>query len=145
MAKYTSKAVVLAVTKDEAYRNLTNLSAFQERLKNVPKEMLDKIGNIEFSENSIKFNTPQVGELQFDVVGREENKDGVSLVKFQAARSPIPLSLAIFISDKEGKAELTSEIDVEIPAMLRPMLGGKMQEAAEKFNEMICTIGGNQL
>ena len=40
----------------------------------------------------------------------------------------------------ENDTEVASVIDVEIPAMLRPMIGGKLQEAAEKFNELILTI-----
>lgn len=140
MAKYTSKAAVLAVSQGDAYRNLTDLSAFQERIKSIPEEQLKQIGNIEFSENSIKFTTPQVGELQFDIVEKIEPRK----IKFQAARSPIPLSLDIDINDNQGQAEVVSAIDVEIPAMLRPMIGGKLQEAVDKLNEMMCMIAGRQ-
>lgn len=140
MAKYTSKAAVLTVTQEGAYRNLTDMQAFQERLKSIPQEYLNQIGNIEFTEDSIKFSTPQVGELQFDVVERIPN----TKISYQAARTPIPLSLAVNIGDKDGVAELTSYIDVEIPVMLRPMIGGKMQEAVDKLNEMMCLIAGKQ-
>ena len=58
MAKYTSKAAVLTVTQEDAYRNLTDMQAFQERLKGIPQEYLNQIGNIEFTEDSIKFSTP---------------------------------------------------------------------------------------
>ena len=140
MAKYTSKAAVLTVTQEDAYRNLTDMQAFQERLKGIPQEYLNQIGNIEFTEDSIKFSTPQVGELQFDVVERIPN----TKISYQAARTPIPLALAVNISDKDGVAELTSYIDVEIPVMLRPMIGGKMQEAVDKLNDIMCLIAGKQ-
>ena len=32
---------------------------------------------------------------------------------------------------------MTSTIEVDIPAMLRPMVGGKMQEAADQFAELV--------
>lgn len=140
MAKYSSKAAVITVSQEVAYLNLTDLNAFQERLKNIPQEQLNQIGNIEFTESSIKFATPQVGELQFDITERIP----CSKIKFQAARSPIPLNLDINIADNQGNAEITSSIDVEIPAMLRPMIGGKLQEAVEKLNEMMCVIAGKQ-
>ena len=31
-------------------------------------------------------------------------------------------------------------IDVDIPVMLKPLVGGKMQEAADKFSEMLSTL-----
>ena len=94
------------------------------------------IGDVRFSHDSITLVTPQVGELQFDVVERKENERMV----LSATKSPIPLTLAVNLKGVENDTEVASVIDVEIPAMLRPMIGGKLQEAAEKFNELILTI-----
>ena len=43
----------------------------------------------------------------------------------------------------ESSSEVVTAIDVEIPAMLRPLIGGKMQEAANRFGEMIGKLNGN--
>ena len=36
--------------------------------------------------------------------------------------------------------DVTTVIDVEIPAMLRPFVGPKLQQAADKFGEMISNL-----
>ena len=60
-----------------------------------------------------------------------------------AVGSPIPLSMIIDITAvDEQSANVSTAIDVEIPAMLRPLIGGKMQEAADKFGEMISQLNG---
>lgn len=42
----------------------------------------------------------------------------------------------------DSSSRLQTSIDVEIPMMLRPLVGGKMQEAADKFSEMIAQLNG---
>ena len=109
-------------------------SLFQELVKG------KQIGDLKFTEDSITLNTPQVGEIQFNVIERT----APSRLVFSAAKSPVPLTLAVNLSSKsDTETEITSVIDVEIPAMLRPLIGSKMQEAAEKFNELIITICNN--
>lgn len=137
MAKYSSKPASVSAPVNDVYKSLTNIEAFQQRLDSIPEEQRKQIGDIKFTNDSITLNTPQVGELQFVVVERKENERLV----FSAAKSPIPLTLAVNLNAKnETETEITSVIDVEIPAMLRPLIGGKLQEAADKFSELILTI-----
>ncbi|MBQ9073292.1 MAG: hypothetical protein IJY30_02355 [Muribaculaceae bacterium] len=137
MAKYSSKPASVSAPVGDVYKSLTNIEAFQQRLDSIPEEQRKQIGDIKFTNDSITLNTPQVGELQFVVVERKENERLV----FSAAKSPIPLTLAVNLNAKnETETEITSVIDVEIPAMLRPLIGGKLQEAADKFSELILTI-----
>lgn len=137
MAKYSSKPACVSAPVNDVYKSLTNIEAFQQRLDSIPEEQRKQIGDIKFTNDSITLNTPQVGELQFVVVERKENERLV----FSAAKSPIPLTLAVTLNAKnETETEITSVIDVEIPAMLRPLIGGKLQEAADKFSELILTI-----
>ena len=137
MAKYSSKPTTIQASADEAFQCLTNISAFQERINSIPEEQKKQIGDLKFTEDSITLNTPQVGEIQFNVIERT----APSRLVFSAAKSPVPLTLAVNLSEKSSsETEITSVIDVEIPAMLRPLIGSKMQEAAEKFNELILTI-----
>ncbi len=137
MATYSSKPATAAVSNAEAYLRLTDMSAFQQRVESIPEEQRKMIGDIKFTADSISLNTPQVGEIQFDVVERVEP----SRLVFAAAKSPVPLTLAVNLAAKgDEETEIKSVIEVDIPAMLRPLIGGKMQEAADKFNELILTI-----
>lgn len=82
---------------------------------------------------------PQVGEIRFDVVERQEP----SRVVFAAANQPVPLKLALDLAEETPEStRVVSTIDVEIPAMLRPLVGGKMQEAADRFTDLIKQLNG---
>lgn len=133
MAKYTSKPTVVNRPVAELYDRISDIGSFKNRVDELPQEQRAKMGDIEFTDDSIKIKTAQVGELVFVVSERVQN----SRIVFSAQSSPIPLSLIIALKEVgETSTEITSSIDIEIPAMLRPLIGGKMQEAADKFGEM---------
>ncbi len=133
MAKYTSKPTVVNRPVAELYDRISDIGSFKNRVDELPEEQRAKMGDIEFTDDSIKIKTAQVGELVFVVSERVQN----SRIVFSAQGSPIPLSLIIALKEVgETSTEITSAIDIEIPAMLRPLIGGKMQEAADKFGEM---------
>lgn len=94
---------------------------------------------MKFDDNSVIINAPQVGEIRFDVVERQEP----SRVVFAAANMPVPLKLALDLAEETPEStRVVSTIDVEIPAMLRPLVGGKMQEAADRFTDLIKQLNG---
>lgn len=133
MAKYTSKPTVVNRPVAELYDRMSDISSFRNRIDELPEDQRAKMGDIEFAEDAIKIKTPQVGELVFIVSERVQN----SRIVFSAQGSPIPLGLVVSFKElNENSTELTASIDIEIPAMLRPLIGGKMQEAADKFGEM---------
>jgi hypothetical protein len=74
-----------------------------------------------------------VGNIKLQVVELSTSK-----ISMQAVSSPVPMALVVDMKPLSADStEVTSAIEVEIPAMLRPMVGGKLQEAANKFGEMI--------
>ena len=91
MAKYSSKPARVSASVSDVYNRITNIESFQERIDSIPEEQRKMIGDVRFSHDSITLVTPQVGELQFDVVERKENERMV----LSAAKSPIPLTLAV--------------------------------------------------
>lgn len=107
---------------------------FQQRINEIPEEARAKMGDVTFEADAICINTPQVGQLKFKVTERV----APGHIVFSAVGSPIPLSMAIDINAlSDTSSEVVTAIEVEIPAMLRPLIGSKMQEAADKFGEMI--------
>ena len=60
---------------------------------------------------------------------------------FTANGAPVPIVMSINLENIDNEKTLvTTCIDVEIPAMLKPLVGPKLQEAAEKFGDMIGNI-----
>ncbi len=117
-----------------AYAKLTDLSSFQERLAALPDDLKSKVGDISFTADTISFNGTPMGALVLKLSETVPDKR----VAFTAQGAPVPVIMSISLDDKgDDKAEAISSIDVEVPAMLKPMIGPKLKEAAEKMGEMI--------
>ncbi len=137
MAKYSGKAVVVNHPAHEVYSKISDLSSFQQRLEALPEAARNALGDVRFTSDSIVITAPAVGEMTFNVVERQPD----SHMRLEAANSPVPFAIAINLAaESETSTKVETVLDVEIPAMLRPMIGGKMQEAADKFSEMFSTL-----
>ena len=137
MATYKSKQVTISHPIEEVYERISNIGAYQQKLDSLPAEVKDKLGDVRFEPDAIVITAAQIGEIRFAV--KERIKP--SSVKLSAEQSPVPLTLSVNLTpDSDSSTNAVSQIDVEIPAMLKPMVGGKMQEAADKFGELITTF-----
>ncbi len=137
MAKYQGKPVIINRPVQDVYNSITNLAAYQERLEQLPPEAKEKIGSVRFTDSAVVITAAPVGEIQFNVVEKREPQ----LMKLAAANSPVPFEIMVHMApESDFSSKVSTELNVEIPAMLRPMIGGKMQEAADKFSELISTF-----
>ena len=137
MATYKSKQVTISHPIEEVYERISNIGAYQQKLDSLPAEVKDKLGDVRIEPDAIVITAAPVGEIRFAV--KERIKP--SSVKLSAEQSPVPLTLSVNLTpDSDSSTNAVSQIDVEIPAMLKPMVGGKMQEAADKFGELITTF-----
>jgi carbon monoxide dehydrogenase subunit G len=107
-------------------------------LDQLPADMLEKVGSVDFiNDDAFAIEAPGLGRVQFDIVNRTEPTS----VTFAANAGPVPLNLVIELAAQGDNAtSISSAIDVEIPMMLRPLVGGKMQEAADRFSQMIADL-----
>lgn len=140
MAKYESKSVAVNQPIEILFDRFSDISLFQKKIEEIPAEHRAKMGDVTFENDAICINTPQVGQLKFQVVERT----APGHIVFSAVGSPIPLSMIIDITAvSDSSSSVVTAIDVDIPAMLRPLIGDKMQEAADKFGEMISQLNAN--
>lgn len=122
---------------NEIYDKFSDLSILGTQLDKLPEQQRAQIGDISFGHDSISINTPQIGELKFEVIERQEP----AKVVFGTSSSPVPLTMRVDIKPmSDNSSEVTTVIDVEIPAMLRPFVGPKLQQAADKFGELISNL-----
>lgn len=137
MSTYSGTPVVVAKPAAEVFGRFRDLSFFEEKLRSLPAEQLSKIGDVNFTSDSITINTPQMGAMTFEVVERVEPVK----VVFGAKGAPVPINMTINFKElAPDSTEVTPSIDVELPAMLRPFVGPKLQEAANKFGQMITNL-----
>ncbi len=141
MAKYSSKPVDVAVSANEVFEKVSHIGSLQEKLDSLPADLRAKVGEVKFTDDTITITAQPVGDMTFQVVERMAPGAGKGAVVLAAQQSPVPLSLSINISpEAQTPTQVSADIDVDIPAMLRPLVGGKMQEAADKFGELLATF-----
>lgn len=137
MSKYSSKPVTISRPQTEVYTRLSDLSSLQGSLDNLPEDKRQQLDEVSFDRDSITITTPQVGQIKFEIIERDEP----SRIVFGTPSSPLPLTLAVDLKpDGDNKTVVEVVIDVEIPMMLRPLVGGKLQEAANQFGTMLSNL-----
>lgn len=134
MAKYTGKPHRVALPANDIFDRLSNLAELKTRMESMPDDLKAKMGTVNFpDENTMAFTAPGVGEMKFRIV--ERNRP--SSVRFLADTGVVPINVTVNLTEAGADAtDISASIEADIPAMLRPLIGGKMQEAADKFGEM---------
>lgn len=134
MATYKSKPAKIDRPAEEIYARFSDMSRLQETLDKLPADQREKIGQVEFTHDSIRISTAQVGDITFKV---KEKVEPTKIV-FGTESSPVPLTMEVDIKPVSAAAsEVETVIDVEIPAIVRPIIGPQLQKAADKFGELI--------
>ncbi len=135
MAKYSSQPVTINGSQADVYNKISNLGAYQELLDKMPDDLRQKAGDVRFTDDAIIINANPVGEIRLEIIDRHEP----DLIKLKASNAPVPMFLSLEL-DKEpdSTTKLVSVIEVDVPAILKPMIGPKMQEAA---NQMATLVG----
>lgn len=142
MASYKSDEVTLKASAQTVFDRLSDLDSLRSLLDRVPadsipadkKEMFD---NVKISGDSIELPGGPVGSIRLRMV----EKTAPSRIKLVGEGTPVPLSLQMSITPVDEVAcRAVAQVDLEIPAMLRPMISGPMQKMTEQFAQVLRSI-----
>ncbi|MCM1336469.1 MAG: hypothetical protein NC187_05475 [Candidatus Amulumruptor caecigallinarius] len=138
MSVYSSKQATLDASQSAAYEKISNLGSYQAILDSMPEELRKQAGDVHFTDDSVIINATPVGEMRFDVTRRQ----APDTVELTAANAPVPMKLSLNLTPGESadSCMLRTDIDIDIPAIMRPMVGGKMQEAAQQMTDLVARI-----
>lgn len=132
MAKYTGKTVAVDAPAAQISERFSDLSVMGKYMDRIPAEHRDKIGDLRFEKDAIVVKNPAIGDMAFKVVERTPAK-----VVFKAD-GMIPLAVDVNLKEVSAdKTDVTTVLDIDIPVMLRPLIGGKLQQVADMFGELI--------
>ena len=142
MSTYKSDSVTIHNSAENVFSRLSNLENLKGMLAQAPADSIpadkrEMLESITITPDSISVPAGPVGSLTFRVV----EKVAPTLVKLSAENSPMPLTLALDITPK-GAEECSARVDIDIaiPAMLKPMIGGQIQKMADQFGQMLKSI-----
>ncbi|MCM1138145.1 MAG: hypothetical protein NC221_08095 [Duncaniella sp.] len=137
MSVYSGKTVTLPRPIEEIYAKVSDLAQYKPLVDQLPDEQRVKLQGVEFNGDSVKMDAPSIGQLVF----RISERTAPTHVGFEAEGSPVPLKLSLDLASvSENSTSLTPKIDIEIPAMLRPFIGNKLQQAADHFGDMFTSL-----
>lgn len=135
MATYKSEEVGLKASAEKVFSRLSDFQSLKTLLEQVPqdkikasdKEMMD---NLHITEDSIELPGGPVGSIKLRVVERT----APSRITLRGEGTPVPLQLQLDIHPvDEYSSRAQAKVDIEVPAMLRPMISGPMQKMTEQF------------
>ena len=136
MSKFTSKPTVVDLSVETLDGKFSDFSAMESKLAELPEDKRAKIGDISFTNDSIVITTPQVGAITLRAVERTSGH-----VKLQAENSPVPMGISIVYKPiGDNKSEVTGEMEVELPMMLRPLVGPTLQKAVDQFGTIFASL-----
>ena len=137
MSVYSGKPVTIGRPIADIYARVSDLTQYKDMVEKMPEDMREKVQGLEFRGDAIKMDAPGVGELVFKITERT----APTHVGLNAEGCPIPLKLTLDLADVDGSStRLTPRVDIQIPAMLRPFIGNKIQEAADHFGEVFTSL-----
>lgn len=136
MAKFVGKPSVSKRPAAEVAAKFDDLTVLQDLMDRLPEDQRAKIGDISFTKDDVNIPVPQMGPVTLRVTERRPD-----LITFDAVGVPVPLNLYVHINPLgENETEVSAEIEVDIPAFLKPMIGGTMQRAVDQFGQMMAML-----
>lgn len=137
MATYKGKSVTLPRPIGQIYEKVADLSQYRGLVEQLPEEQRERLNGVAFEGECIRMDAPAIGQLVFKISERIPT----SRVSFSAEGSPVPLSLSLDLKEEGPEStSLTPSIKIDIPPMLRPFIGNKIQEASDKFGEVFTSL-----
>lgn len=142
MATYSSNRTTVFSPAEKIFTTLSDLSNLSALLGRIPEDSLSDdnrrmLENIKVSGNTITVEGGPTGSLSLELV-ETRNPD---LIRFSGVGLPVKLDVIIRITpETQEESSIITEIDADIPAMLRPMIGGALQKAANQFAMMLAGI-----
>lgn len=136
MSKYNGKTITVNRSAQEIADRFADLSQLQAIIEKLPESEKAKFGKIIFGEQSISVETPQAGQIHFDITERTASK-----ITFKAAGTPVPLNMDLNLKPvSEENTEMAASIDVQLPMMLRPLIAPQMQKAVDMLTDVMAKI-----
>lgn len=120
----------------ELAEKFSDFRGMQARLDEMPAEERGRIGEVAFTQDSIVITTPQVGAITLRATQRTPDR-----VVMQAEGSPVPMSITVEMHPVAAdQTEVVGKMDVEIPVMLKALVGPALQKAVDQFGEIFAKL-----
>ena len=140
MENYKSDSVIIDHNIEVIYSKLSDPSVFKahidQNIDRLPDEAREHLDKVNFEEDGISIESP-MGAMKLSV----SDSVAPTMVKYVAQSSPVPFGLTVNLEAiDEEHTKGVAEINIELPFMLKAMVGSKLEEGAKKLGEMIAKL-----
>lgn len=142
MTTIKSEKALVSATPEVVFDRLSDLSNLKPLLEKVPRDMIpedkrEMMDGLEITADSISIPAGPVGAIRLRVTDRLP----YSLIQLTGEGSPVPLGMQLEISPEgDAASEVQVSINLEIPAMLKPMVSGPLKKIANQFVEVLAAV-----
>ena len=139
MAEFKSKETPISASAEAVYKKLSNLEGLKELLSRVPEDQIpadqrDLFSQIKITSDTLSFPAGPVGELTLRLAETVEP----TFIRLEGVGTPVPMGLMLHIHPStEVSCSAEVAVDLQIPAMLKPMVSGPLKNMVEQFANML--------
>lgn len=136
MASYSSRPVSVPMSTEALAEKFSDFRNMQAKLDELPADERARVGEVSFTNDSIVISTQQVGDIVLRATERSPRQ-----ITLTAEGSPVPMSIRIEMNPLSADStEVTGVMDVEIPAMIKPLVGPALQKAVDQFGNLFASL-----
>lgn len=145
METYRSEKNVIDFNIEVIYSKLSDPRVFKahidRNIDRLPQEAREHLDKVKFEDDGISVESP-MGALKLSVSESVEP----TMVKYVAQSSPVPFGVTVNLEPiDDTHTQAVTELNIDIPFMLKAMVGGKLSEGALKMGEMIAKLPYGEL
>ena len=132
MTTYESDIKTITSNQEVVYNTLSDLTNLK-KLQDNP-ELIDKVKDMEFDRDSCSLNIEGIGKVGFKIIEREP----FQTIKLESDHAMIHVNIWIQLKQIElNDTRMKLTLKAEIPAMIKMMVGKKLQEGINKVADFI--------
>ncbi|MDP4271336.1 MAG: SRPBCC family protein [Bacteroidota bacterium] len=134
MTKFESEIKTIYRDSATIFNKLSDLSNLEQIKDQIPQ---DKLKDVEFDSDSLRFSVDPVGKIGLRIIEREPHKT----IKFKSEKAPIDFFVWIQLKEVgENDTKLKITLQAELNIFIKGMVSKPLQEAVNKLADMISSF-----
>lgn len=145
MTTVKSEKKVIDASAEKVFEKLSNLENLKGLLSglpkdNIPEDKREMFDNLVITSDSIEIPAGPVGNITLRMADRLP----YSLISLVGENTPVPLDMQLEIEPvTENSCEVQVVINIEVPAIIKPMISGPLKKITGQFVQVLGAIPFN--
>ena len=145
MTTIKSEKTIINAPAEKVFDKLSNLDNLKPLLEKVPRDMIpddkkEMFDNLKITADTITIPAGPVGAITLRVTDRLP----YTLINLQGEGAPVPMGMQMELTPRNAEScEVQIAVNLEIPAMLKPMVSGPLKKIVEQFAQVLAAIPFN--